>query len=128
MESPTLFSGYYSWILLLHEFDLEIMDKAGDENVIVDHLFKLIVESPDVLEMMPFLMSIYLVSLRHESMNRGHYKLFSLGDRTLMIYPTIKRKSSLVTSNSIFRRKPFLTNYATMGFIGSAYPKKKFRA
>ena len=29
------------WILLVHEFDLEIYDKKGLENQVVDHLFML---------------------------------------------------------------------------------------
>jgi len=33
------------WILLLQEFDMEIKDKAGAENVMADHLSRLVVES-----------------------------------------------------------------------------------
>jgi len=35
------------WILLLQEFDLKIKDKAGVQNVLADHLSRLIVESHD---------------------------------------------------------------------------------
>ena len=38
---------FIRWILLLQEFDLEIKDKVEAENVIADHLSRLIVESHD---------------------------------------------------------------------------------
>ncbi|KAK0604452.1 hypothetical protein LWI29_015827 [Acer saccharum] len=41
------------WILLLQEFDLEIRDKKGSENVVADHLSRLVQVNPDEVDLLP---------------------------------------------------------------------------
>ncbi|KAK1588944.1 hypothetical protein Q3G72_028877 [Acer saccharum] len=41
------------WILLLQEFDLEIQDKKGSENVVADHLSRLVQVNPDEVDILP---------------------------------------------------------------------------
>lgn len=43
------------WILLLQEFDLEIKDRRGANNSVVDHLNRLVLEeeSLSILDMLP---------------------------------------------------------------------------
>ena len=38
MEKKEAKARFIRWVLLLHGFDLEIKDKKGCDNVIVDHL------------------------------------------------------------------------------------------
>ena len=53
------------WILLLQEFDLEIRDKKGTENVVANHLSRVIVEHTD--DSLPILESFRDEQLLHVS-------------------------------------------------------------
>ncbi|XP_063941295.1 uncharacterized protein LOC135149498 [Daucus carota subsp. sativus] len=51
------------WILLLQEFDLEIRDKKGCENVVADHLSRLVVESTNDLPLSESFPDEHLLSI-----------------------------------------------------------------
>ena len=50
-------AGLIWWILLLQEFDLQIVDKKGAENSVADHLSKLVLDevsgTPDIDDFFP---------------------------------------------------------------------------
>jgi len=60
------------WILHLQEFDLEIHNKKGDENVVADHLSRIVVESVSdslpILETFPDKQLMYVSSLTFRGM------------------------------------------------------------
>ncbi|XP_063939802.1 uncharacterized protein LOC135148489 [Daucus carota subsp. sativus] len=51
------------WVLLLQEFDLEIRDKKGCENVVADHLSRLVVESTNDLPLSESFPDEHLLSI-----------------------------------------------------------------
>jgi len=58
------------WILLLQEFDLKIHDKNGAENVVVDHLSRLVVESSsDSLHILETFSDEQLMSISHSTVS-----------------------------------------------------------
>ena len=50
------------WILLLQEFNLEIQDKKGSDNVVVDHLSRL-VHNEDLLPLKDFFLDEQLLAI-----------------------------------------------------------------
>ena len=116
------------WILLLQEFDLEIKDKAGAENVIADHLSRLVIESEDTPSMIPSPVSIswlYRLGKLHGSPTMGTTELWG---SSLMINPPTRKRNSSMTSRCISGGSPSITSGVRMGFTGDTFLKKRFRA
>ncbi|CAN6566337.1 unnamed protein product [Malus baccata var. baccata] len=63
------------WILLLQEFDIEIWDKKGSENVVADHLSRMVhnEESLPILETFPDEQLLSIKDVLHEMMQFGAF-------------------------------------------------------
>ncbi|CAN6685478.1 unnamed protein product [Malus baccata var. baccata] len=118
------------WILLLQEFDLEIKDKKGSENVVVDHLSRLVHSNTEE----------DLIPLRESFPNE---QLFSLKITDpwyadIINYKVIKKipddftraqKDKLVKTAKYYERDdPYLWKYCTDQLIRRCVPESEFKS
>jgi len=83
------------WILLLQEFDLEIRDKKGVENVVVDHLSRL--ENSEVTKKEKAIMAEF-----------PDEKLFTIGERSWFAYMANFKAGNIVPDDIEYpQRKKF---------------------
>ena len=114
------------WILLLQEFDLEIKDKAGAENVVADHLSRLLVESHDtpIDDTFP---DEHLMGIESGSPHGSPTtQTIELQESSPVIYPITKERSSSTMPKHIFGRNLSCISYARMGLSGDVFLRGKF--
>jgi len=116
------------WILLLQEFDLEIKDKTGAENVVADHLSRLIIEShaAPIDDAFPGEHLLVCTSVRVPWFaDIANYLASGIVPHDLSPH---KKKKFFYDIKQYFRRNPFFTSCVRMGFIGDASLRRRFRA
>jgi len=116
------------WILLLQEFDVEIKDKAGAENVIADHLSRLIVESHDapIIDAFP---NEHLMGVSTEQAlwfaDFANYLASGILPHNLSSY---QKKKLFYDFKSYFREEPFLFKLCKDGIYRCCLPQEEVQS
>ena len=113
------------WILLLQEFNLEIRDKKGVENVVVDHLSQIsmehIPESPPINEEFP---DDALLKVDSNPWY-AHIANYLVTKELPKEWTTQERRFFLSMVHAYYWEKPFLYKYCADQVIRKCVPKKE---
>ena len=114
------------WVLLLQEFDLEIRDKKGSENVVADHLSKLNItpSGPSISEQIPD-EQLLSVSLEHWYANLVNFLV--IGD-TIVDWSTQDKYKFLAQAKQFFWDDPYLFKYCSDQIIRRCVPDHEIQS
>jgi len=117
------------WILLLQEFDLEIHDKKGAEDIVADHLSRLVVKSSsDLLPVLEIFPDEQLMSISHSTVPwYADLMNLHLTEQMPGSWSKQERLHFLARVRLFFLDEPYLFKYCFDQIIRCCVPDSEFR-
>ncbi|CAH9072683.1 unnamed protein product [Cuscuta europaea] len=120
------------WVLLLQEFDIEILDKKGSENVIADHLSRIESHTENkVIKELPIDDSFtgeYLLSVKHFSPWYADWVNYLVSGYIPSEFSWSQKKKFLHDARSYFWDEPLLFKRCADGIVRRCIPEDEFEA
>ncbi|KAM1331871.1 hypothetical protein ACFX2H_043977 [Malus domestica] len=113
------------WVLLLQEFDLEILDKRGRENVVADHLLRLVNASIDEADSLPLQESFpdeQLLAVTHQVPWYADITNYLASGEIPSEFSYQQRKKFLSTVKHYFWDEPYLFKHCQDQIIRRCVP------
>ncbi|CAN6695303.1 unnamed protein product [Malus baccata var. baccata] len=113
------------WVLLLQEFDLEILDKKGRENVVADHLSRLVNASTDEADSLPLQESFpdeQLLAVTHQVPWYADIANYLASGEIPSEFSYQQRKKFLSTVKHYFWDEPYLFKHCQDQIIRRCVP------